>query len=249
MQMLLTSMGIVGVRENGVKVDAYLNPDNGFIDKVKKLITGYDKFVFIASDKLDYDSNDNSCKINLQAFEKEGMAFKNSVVIDGRNASQIETELDGANVIFLQGGDVVLQNKFFKEIELKKHLEKLNLIDTALIIGQSAGSMNMATKYYVYPEDETQLNYPKYVDGLGYMDYAIVPHFNLETGNNFLFFDIDLINDYLLPDSYVLPLYAMLDGTYIEVIDKKVSICGESYLIKDGCITKLCNNNETKILN
>ena len=124
MQMLLTSMGIVGVRENGVKVDAYLNPDNGFIAKVKKLITGYDKFVFIASDKLDYDSNDNSCKINLQAFEKEGMAFKNSVVIDGRNASQIEMELDGANVIFLQGGDVVLQNKFFKEIELKKYLEQ-----------------------------------------------------------------------------------------------------------------------------
>ena len=249
MKMLLTSMGIVGIRENGVKVDAYLNPDNGFIDKVKSLTSEYTKFVFIASDKMDHESNDNSCKINLLAFEKEGITFNTSVVIDSRNSDNLEYELANANVIFLQGGDVVLQNQFFKEIGLKEVLENLGLIDTALIIGQSAGSMNMATKYYVYPEDESQLNYPKFVEGLGYMDYALIPHFNLDTGNNFLFFDIDLMNDYLLPDSKIMPLYAMLDGTYLEVTDKATYMCGESYLIKDGVITKLCDNNESIILN
>ena len=249
MKMLLTSMGIVGIRENGVKIDADLNPDNGFIDKVKELTSAYHKFVFIASDKMDHEANDNSCRINLLAFKKEGMTFDTSVVIDSRNSDNLLEELNGANVIFLQGGDVVLQNTFFKGMGLKDVLEELGLIDTALIIGQSAGTMNMATKYYVYPEDETQLNYPKFVEGLGYMDYAIIPHFNLETGNNFLFFDIDLMNDYLLPDSKFMPLYAMMDGTYLEVGDNGTHIAGESYLIKDGVITKLCDNNETKMLN
>ena len=57
------------------------------------------------------------------------------------------------------------------------------------------------------------------------------------------------MNDYLLPDSKIMPLYAMLDGTYLEVTDKATYICGESYLIKDGVITKLCDNNESIILN
>lgn len=249
MKLLLTSMGIVGVRENGVKIDAYLSPDNDFINNVKRLITSLEKFVFIASDKDECEHNDVSCRLNVQAFEKEGITFKESIVVDSRNSDDIESIISGAGVIFLQGGDVYIENQFFKEMHLKDVLIKTGAIDEALIIGQSAGSMNLGSTIYIFPDDDAKSDdYPKYVDGMSLAKTNIIPHFNVETGNNFAPLGVDLLNDYFIPDSFTMPVIAILDGTYILVTDKNETIYGEAYKIENGMITKICDDNKSKII-
>ncbi|MBQ9791802.1 MAG: Type 1 glutamine amidotransferase-like domain-containing protein [Clostridia bacterium] len=249
MKLLLTSMGIIGVRENGVKVDAYLNEKNGFVDRVKELLTTNDTFVFIASDKLDFEHNDMSCNLNIKAFNKHGITFKNSVVIDDRNKDDIERYLACASLIFLQGGDVAEENLFFKEIDLKNKLINTGAIDHSLIIGQSAGSMNLGHIVYVFPDlDAKRDDYPKFIKGLGFSVSDIIPHYDIEKGNAFIPDNINLIDDYFIPDSVNMTFYALLDGSYICVNDKNETVYGESYLIQNGKISKLCNNDDYKVI-
>ena len=241
MRLLLTSLGIEGVRENGIKVDANINTSNGFLDKIKTHLKGTDTFVFVSSDPTEFAHNDLSCKLNVEAFKKEGIEFKNSIVIDDRNSDKVCSIIPKADLIFLQGGDVAVQNEFFDKIELQDYIAKSD----ALVIGQSAGSMNLTKKVYVYPEGEEQLNYPKFIEGMGFVDISIIPHFNVKTGNNFVFEGVDYIVDYFLPDSNIVTLYAMLDGTYIEVVDNKCIIYGECYKIEKGEIECICTNDSS----
>ena len=249
MRLLLTSMGIGGIRENGVKVDAYINDKNAFVDVIKDNILATDTFVFIASDKMDWEHNDISCRLNVKALEKIGITFKNVVVLDYRNKDSVEDILSSADMVFLQGGDVVQQNRFLVELDIKNVLKNTGCIDRALIVGQSAGSMNLADIVYVYPDaDAMEVDYPKYVLGLGYTPARIIPHFNIDTGNNFGIPGIDLINNYFIPDSHNVSTIAILDGTYISVFDKNTTIHGEAYLVKNGNIIKINDDNKIKIL-
>ena len=241
MKILLTSIGILGVRENGVKVDANINEDNGFIDTIKNNLMRTGTFVFVSSDPTEYEHNDHSCKLNVNAFKKIGINFKKYIVVDDRNANNLENIFSDADMIFLQGGDVYVQNQFFAKINLKKYLTKTD----ALIIAQSAGSMNLSNIVYIYPEDDTQLDYPKYIYGMGFTDVTIIPHFNVDKGCDYIPDTINLIDDYFKPDSKYMTLYAIPDGTYIAVVDNNTTIYGECYMINNGIISKACDKNKS----
>lgn len=54
-----------------------------------------------------------------------------------------------ANIIFLSGGNTYIENEFFNQI----HLKKLSQDFDAIIIDQSARSINMAKSVYNSPEE------------------------------------------------------------------------------------------------
>lgn len=235
MKIFLTSLGFVNKRVEGEIVDCDMDKQNDFVNLVRKHLTKRENFFYIPSSFDNFEYNDISLKYKVIALEKEGLLFNNIAIIDDRNLNNAKDLIKKADLIFLSGGDVILQNDNFKKIKLKENLNGSH----AVIIGVSAGSMNCAERVYNYPEIEEQKNYPKFIDGLGLTNINIIPHFNKENGNDLLEGDIDLLNEYYLPDSYKTTLYGLPNGSYIFVNDEKPEYHGDIYVISKGQINKL----------
>lgn len=53
-----------------------------------------------------------------------------------------------------------------------------------------------------------------------------------------------MIEDIGYADSMGRSFYALPDGSYIEIAEDKTMLLGEAYLIRDGKLTKICENGE-----
>ena len=53
------------------------------------------------------------------------------------------------------------------------------------------------------------------------------------------------MKDIVYPDSYKNEIVLINDGTYIVCEDGNETIYGEAYLLKDGKITQICENNKS----
>ena len=97
---------------------------NGIVDQFKNDIKKFDKAVFVASsidnprEKVEFYANGffNSLKM-------VGITFNNSLILDGSSKSEAKNYLDGADLIFLCGGNTYAQHQFFEAINLKSLLE------------------------------------------------------------------------------------------------------------------------------
>ncbi|MBO5654995.1 MAG: Type 1 glutamine amidotransferase-like domain-containing protein, partial [Clostridia bacterium] len=86
----------------------------------------------------------------VESLNLDGFGVENLTVIDHRFEGDIERTILEADVVFLAGGNVPTQNKYFKEINLKTIIEKYD----GVVIGMSAGSMNSSKKVYAQPEED-----------------------------------------------------------------------------------------------
>ena len=57
-----------------------------------------------------------------------------------------------------------------------------------------------------------------------------------------------IIEDITLPDSYKTDIYCISDGGYFVADKNGVTMNGETFVIKNGVTTKLCDDNESKPL-
>ena len=57
-----------------------------------------------------------------------------------------------------------------------------------------------------------------------------------------------LFEDITYPDSYGREFYALEDGSYFVLENKKTTLFGAAYLIKDGNIKQICEKDESIIL-
>lgn len=211
---------------------------NQILDNLKKYISKFDNFLFVASDENNYEITDLYANITFQSFDMS-LPFKNYVVLDGRNKKQAQKLIQNADFILLCGGHVPTQNKFFNKINLKELLQNCNVP----VCGTSAGSMNCADIVYAQPEIEGEVadkNYKKYINGLGLTKINIIPHLNDIIGTK-----VDGVTCFELSmaDSYVKPIIAYSDGTYIMQIEEKIFLCGKGYVINKGQINEI-NENE-----
>ena len=220
---------------DGGKVACAFSNENGLVDQIKKCVDKTDVFVFVASNPNGFEKTDSYATIIMESFRLAGFNFKECIVVDNRNKDNLQDLIQRAGVVYLAGGHVPTQNDFIQSIGLKELLLNYN----GVIIGQSAGSMNLAEVVYNYPEDISEINDPKFLKGLGITNLSIVPHFNLETGNEQVEDGIDLMRDYLLKDSYKVPLYCLTNGSHIYLNAAQTKFCGNIYLIKEGAISKL----------
>ena len=81
------------------------------------------------------------------------LPFKNYYFLSPKTKDKAKELVEGADFIFLCGGHLPTQNKFFNDIDLKNLLKNTN----ALIVGGSAGSMNCADVVYCPPELEEEV--------------------------------------------------------------------------------------------
>ena len=134
--------------------------------------------------------------------------------------------IQNASVIFLCGGDPVLQNDFLADYELSNIIKNSN----AVIMGASAGALNMAAKWLSLnntDEVETSTIY----DGIGFDHFAYESHSQRDYAT--------FVQGYLSPLSEENDVYAAEQESAIRVKAGKIEIMGPVYLISHSKIQKL----------
>lgn len=229
--------------EQGEKKAHNFGNDNGILDCLKANIKKYDNFLFVSSG-MEGEKSEAYYKLACKSFELT-LPFKNYNVLNYNTKEQAKELVEKADFIFLCGGHLPTQNKFFNDIGLRALIKNTN----ALIVGGSAGSMNCADIVYCPPELEEEVvdvNFNRYLKGLGLTNINILPHY--EEYKKMVICGKRYIEDIVLPDSYKVPIIALNNGSYIVIQNNKSIIYGESYLIRNGQITQINENNNTRSL-
>ncbi len=223
---------------NGEKFPNEVDNTNGIVNQIKQLMTSNNGILYVAASPDDSEKVDSYASLIFNGLKLSDITFSEYFVLDNRTKNNASEYVKKSNVIFLSGGDTYIENEFFNQIHLKELLQDFD----GIIIGQSAGSINMAESAYNSPE-EGDSSEPIYFDGLGLSSINIEPHFVLDT-NGFDEMQIYQRN-HLLKESKTRPIYALCDGSHILETDKSIKIYGKAFLIKDSIITQICDDKQT----
>jgi len=237
-KLFLTSFSGGFGKVNGQRVPCEFNRANGFFDLLKEKLPPVIRCLMIASDPLGYERNDEVASNLKGGFALDGFKAERVDICDNRSMALVE-RLHEYNLVFLTGGHVPTQNKFFNKINLKLHLQNYD----GVIIGMSAGSMNCADIVYAQPEDEGEAinpGYDRYLNGLCLTSINVLPHFEILRDSTLD--GLRVLEDICLPDSIARPFYGIPDGTFIYIEDGQTTLFGEAFYFEGGNFTKICEN-------
>lgn len=136
--------------------------------------------------------------------------------------------IQNASVIFLLGGNTVEQNGLLIKYELSDLIKK----SRAVVMGTSAGAINMSAKWLCSKYTDYKGEISSIYDGIGLDDFSVLSHFDLE--NN-----IAQLQDELSPLSEEMNVYASNKDCAVRVKGDKIDILGNVYLISHSKIQKL----------
>ena len=135
--------------------------------------------------------------------------------------------IQNGSVVFLCGGNPVFMNDFLVEYELSDAIKNSN----ALIMGASAGAMNMAAQWLCSKNGGHNVETSTIYGGIGFDRFAYESHSRLDYAA--------LVQGYLFPMSEEIDVYAVEQESAIRVKDGKIEIMGPVYLISHSKIQKL----------
>ncbi|MDO5401684.1 MAG: Type 1 glutamine amidotransferase-like domain-containing protein [Eubacteriales bacterium] len=217
-----------------------LSPANGFVEDLAAHLPPYPRALFVASDPFD---RDNTCRWGADtamAFAEAGLAFRSYHVLDGYNGHEAALLVENSDLIVLAGGHVPTQNAFFRDIGLAELMADYG----GVVMGISAGSMNLARDVYVQPEEpgESLPDFVRFQPGLGLTDVNILPHYQKVKDN--ILDGKRLFEDVVYPDSLGRSFYALTDGSYIRQENGVQILCGEARRLKNGILELLTLEGE-----
>ena len=217
-----------------------MDPQNGLINRLKQALPPYCRCLYICSSP---DRRDLNCTFGadvFQIFAQEGMPFSHYAVLDGDNFYEARKLVGESDLIILAGGHVPTQNAFFHKIRLPELMQNYG----GVVLGISAGSMNMAGEVYAQPEEpgESGPDYERFIPGLGLTDVNILPHH--QKVRDYLVDGLRLFEDITFPDSMGRCFFALPDGSYIYQDSEHLLLCGKGYSVCDGVITQLTEDEE-----
>lgn len=223
---------------------AILNPENGFLDNLYRVLPENPRCLFVCSSPDDPEATDRFGGEMAEAFAEAGIEFSEFMVLDRRTQEDAQVMIWESDFIILAGGHVPTQNAFFQEIGLKELLENYQ----GVVMGISAGTMNSAERVYVQPEEpgESDPEFERFLPGLGLTDINVLPHYQQVKDN-----ELDgqrLFEDITYADSMGECFFAFVDGTYILIEDGEETIFGEAYCIQDGEIEQISEVGEMVIV-
>ncbi len=221
-----------------------INTDNQLEENLKKDLMKDMKAIFICSDPDFIHNEEYGYKIK-KLFVNSGFTFSSYDILNHNNMDKTEELIINADFIILSGGHVPTENIFFNEMHLRKYIQK----SKAVVLGFSAGAMNMATTVYSPPEEEGEaldVSYKRYLNGLALTNTQIVPHYQMI--KNETVDDLRVIEDIVLKDSVRYDYIIIPDGSYIYGHDDKEILYGEGYIASKGNIKQISAVNETYII-
>ena len=221
---------------------ALMDPQNGLIDRLKQALPPYCRCLYICSSPDRRDLNCTFGAVIFQIFAQVGMPFSHYAVLDGDNFYEAKKLVGESDLIVLAGGHVPTQNAFFHKIRLPELLRSYD----GVVLGISAGSMNMAEVVYAQPEEpgESGPDYQRFLPGLGLTDVNILPHY--QQLKDMILDGVRLYEDITLPDSKGRTFYALPDGSYLLREEDGTEIFfGEVYRVKNGITEWLIRDGES----
>lgn len=235
MKLFITSSPFVDGADRPI-----MDPQNGLIQRLKQALPPYCRCLYICSSP---DRRDLNCTFGadvFQIFAQEGMAFSHYAVLDGDNFYEARKLVGESDLIVLAGGHAPTQNAFFHRIKLPELLSDYN----GVVLGISAGSMNMAETVYAQPEEpgETAPSYQRFIPGLGLTQVNVLPHY--QKAKYYIVDGQHLYDEITREDSMGHCFYVLPDGSYIYQDENAVLVCGEAYLYQDGVMTRLTGKEE-----
>ncbi len=223
----------------------YLNPANGFLDKLKSALSEAGSALFVCADPDRPAYTDRIARDMRLALEHAGYRFETFRVLDGRNAEDAPLLVSAAGLIILAGGHMPTQNAFFQRIDLKACLKGFE----GVLMGISAGSMNCAREVYAQLEEAGEAvspHYRRFLPGLSVTETMLLPHYQMV--KNSLVDGLRLFEDITLPDSRGRIFYAVPDGSYLLGQGGRETLYGEAYRIQDGRMERAIRENEALTL-
>jgi dipeptidase E len=200
--------------ENGFSVD--------FVREFKKYSRVNRTFAYVALSFENYDKTEEFCAYILDLFKGIDVAFDEIKIIDSRvskeDAKKIILKTD---VVWLSGGDTLMQMKSFIEYHLREVLSRYE----GIIIGMSAGSINMADEVVLPKDEEDNVPELSVYKGLGVVSINIEPHLDFSRTRH--------IEDIKIA-SQTAPIYGIYDDSFILVTDDKVEVFGDYCLFENG---------------
>lgn len=194
---------------------------DAFIAALKPCLPPEPSFVFVASDFGGHEKSEKYCNIFLKRFQEKGISFSKTHIVDFSISREMARELiETADVVWLSGGDTLLQISQIREYGLVEPLQ--NRCDVT--IGMSAGSINMARRVVLAKDESDNIPELSVYEGIGLVDLNIEPHVNAASPAH-----IEEIKE----ASKVAPIIGLYDGSFLLEAEGRVRIFGK-YDVYDG---------------
>lgn len=214
-----------------VEGEVRLNPENGFVDRLRDALPDACAGVFVCADPDGAAMTDRFAGEMYDAFTEAGIEFSSYEVLDRRTQPRAAELIAGAQLLILAGGHVPTQNRFFEDVDLRALLQGFD----GAVVGISAGTMNSADTVYAHPEldgEAADPDYRRFLPGLGITKRMVLPHYQKIAGG--VLDGQRLVEDIAYPDSFGNEFFALVDGSYIYGKDGREQLLGEAYRIQDG---------------
>lgn len=202
------------------------------IEFIKKNQTGEKIISFVTATFSGFKENDSYINKLIKAFLKKNMSFDKIHIIDERLSwDEMIRNINNSNIIFLLGGDTLMQIEYINKYKLKEKIKSKEKI----IIGMSAGAINMADVVVLAKDEDDNIPKLSIYDGLGITSINIEPHCNFKNKKHW---------QELIEASYKTDLIVMNDDCYIIGDNLKVDYYGSYLILHKGNIKykgKKCN--------
>jgi len=194
------------------------------IDFINSYFCNKKNIAFIPSNFDNYDENDHHVNKLIKCFEAKSLCFDEKNIVDNRMTSNdMIKAIQNSNIVFILGGDTLSQIKNINKYNLKKYINDENKI----IIGMSAGAINMAKRVVLAKDIEDNIPNLSIYEGIGITDINIEPHCDFKNNNHWkdleeasYYNEIVVMKDdcYIIADGNNLSFY----GTYLKLKDSQI---------------------------
>ena len=195
----------------------------GFNTRIKEVINKeLDRYnsmaVICASD--DYGKNDTLIDgtSDMMGIRNMFNSIKEFYLIDGRaSVDDMINIIKKVDIIYLFGGNPLIQLDIIKRIDYKK------LFKDKVLLGISAGSMNLGKIGYYSKDDDIEESF--FYEGIGLTNITIDPHFKVEN-------EIQVKEDRKMSFEHV--IYGVPNSSCIRINNNKVEMIGKVYEFNNG---------------
>lgn len=225
----------------GVDLPCIFDERNGFVENLQACFEPGISGVIIASDPDNFAMNDEMASTFAGCFAYHDMALTSLTVVDSRNEEDLPHLMATCGVVILAGGHVPTENAFFHRLGLRELMQGFD----GIVIGISAGTMNCADVVYAQPEEPGESidpDYERFIEGLGLTWINVLPHY--QKVKDYLIDGQRLFEDVTYGDSFGNVFYALVDGSYILVDEEGATLFGEAYVVTEGELHPICDEEE-----
>lgn len=196
--------------------------DDGFTEEfeeeIKKELEYTQCFTYVASSFEDHEKNVKYAYAFKEKFLEIGIDFEEVFIIDyDVSPEDARNLIECADLIWLAGGDTLQEMYYFDEYHLRDMLADYD----GIIVGMSAGSINMADRVVLARDIEDNTPELSIYPGLGLVSINIEPHLDFSREEHIA--DIEEASE-------AARIYGLFDNSFIKIKGDEMNIFGDYYI-------------------